>query len=120
MSDKKEKGQWGEDLATKWLIDHGYRILQRNWTYGKEEIDIIAQDAKNLVIVEVKVREKDALEDVETIVGRGQQKRLINAAEAYVIAHDLDVEVRFDVIAIAIDTRPLEIMHFEEAFYPTL
>ena len=46
--------------------------------------------------------------------------RLINAAEAYIIAHDLDVEVRFDVIAIAIDTRPLEIMHFEEAFYPTL
>lgn len=120
MKNEKEKGKWGEDIAADWLVKHGYSIVQRNWTFGKEEIDIIAQQNNKLVIVEVKVRESDALVHLADVVSKGQQKRLINAAEAYITENDLDLEARFDIIAIAIDSSPLEIIHIEEAFYPTL
>lgn len=50
-------GKLGEDEATKYLINNGYKIIERNWHYSKNaEIDIIAEDKNELVFVEVKTR----------------------------------------------------------------
>lgn len=50
-------GKLGEDEATKYLTDNGYKIIERNWHYSKNaEIDIIAEDNSELVFVEVKTR----------------------------------------------------------------
>ena len=56
MKDHIELGKTGEDIAVAHLEGKGYRILDRNWRWGKEEIDIIAIDGNFLVIVEVKTR----------------------------------------------------------------
>ncbi len=120
MSDKKKKGEWGEKIAIEYLVKKGYKIVAKNWHNGHEEIDIIARDGAMLVIVEVKTRESDAFGNPEDFVSRGQQRRLVNAADAYIILNDLETEVRFDVIAITVDTRPPQVIHIDDAFYPTL
>jgi len=117
---KKKRGEWGEKIAVEYLIKKGYHIITRNWHHGHEEIDIIAKDGDMLVIVEVKTRESDAFGNPEDFLSRGQQKRLINAADAYVNEFDLDIDVRFDVIGITVDTKPPQIIHIDDAFYPTL
>lgn len=120
MKTKKELGAWGEGLAAEYLLKAGYKIVARNWHFGKEEIDIIARMGDVLVIVEVKARENDAFGNPEEFVSNGQQKRLINAAEAYVLERDLDVNVRFDIIAILGNDEKHSLTHFDDAFYPTL
>ncbi len=120
MAHQQKLGNWGEQLAANYLIKNGYSIVERNWRYGKEEVDIIARKDEFLVIVEVKTRHSSQFGDPQDFVTKRQQKHLINAADAYVTDNDLDVEVRFDVIAITSDTEPPHLTHIDEAFYPTL
>ena len=117
--DKKQRGEWGEKIAVEFLVKKGYRILAKNWHHGHEEIDIVAKDGEMLVIVEVKTRESDAFGNPEDFITNGQQKRIINAADAYIFQNDLDVDVRFDVIGITTDREPPTIFHIDDAFYPT-
>ncbi|MDI9390872.1 MAG: YraN family protein, partial [Synergistota bacterium] len=54
--DSRELGQWGEDLAKSALERMGWRILDRNVRIGGGELDIVALDGDELVMVEVRVR----------------------------------------------------------------
>lgn len=54
---KKEIGQKGEAIATKYLKNKGWKILEKNYHYSRySEIDIIAKDKDTIVFVEVKTR----------------------------------------------------------------
>lgn len=120
MAHQQKLGNWGEELAAEHLKKLGYRIIATNWRYGKEEIDIIAQMNDTLAIVEVKTRHSSEFGTPQEFVTKAKQRHLINAAEAFVQDNDLDVEVRFDIIAITSDTNPPQIVHLDDAFYPTL
>ena len=52
----KAFGMLGEQMATRYLEDHGFVILDRNYRKGHQEVDIIALDHDELVIAEVKTR----------------------------------------------------------------
>ena len=56
MAEHLETGADGEQLACRYLEGKGYRILERNWRSGQNELDIIATNKQFLVIVEVKTR----------------------------------------------------------------
>ena len=56
MSLQKEIGNKGEEIARQHLLSLGYKLLETNWHFHHYEIDIIAQDGNELVIVEVKSR----------------------------------------------------------------
>jgi len=56
MAEHNELGKKGEELAVEYLQQNGYKILDRNWTFQKAEIDIIATKENILAIVEVKTR----------------------------------------------------------------
>ena len=56
MAEHNVLGIQGEQLACQFLEKKGYVILERNWRHAKHELDIIAQDGKELVILEVKTR----------------------------------------------------------------
>jgi len=56
MASHNELGEKGEEIAAGHLLKNGYAILERNWRFGKEEIDIIASQDDELIIVEVKTR----------------------------------------------------------------
>ena len=121
MAEHNDFGKWGEQLAREFLEEKGYLILEQNWNCGHKEIDIIALDGQELVIVEVKTRRVTFLVDPEETVDKTKQRFLIWAAETYVKRNKLDFDVRFDIIAVVVDqNNEHRIDHIENAFYPML
>lgn len=113
-------GNEGEDLVVEYLAGKGYKIKHRNWHFGHKEIDIVAMDKEMLVIVEVKTRTSNYWEDPKEAVKRKKQKRLIEAADAYVQNYNINAEVRFDIVSVILQGSNKTIEHIEDAFYPTL
>ncbi len=118
MADHNELGELGEEIAVDYLLKKGYVILERNFVYDKAEIDIIAQKEKEtLVVVEVKTRNSSVFGNPQEFVTKNKIKLLVKAANEYVVDRDLEVEVRFDIIAILKNSKEENIEHFENAFY---
>ena len=117
MADHNELGKQGEALAVEFLQQKGYEILETNWTFQKAEIDIIAQKDSVLAIVEVKTRSSIDFGLPQDFVTPKKIQLLVKAVNEYVLAKDLEVEVRFDIIAIHKDGTEYNLEHIEEAFY---
>ncbi len=102
MSDStKTTGKTGEDLAASVLVKKGFKILQRNYRYGKGEIDIVAKDGNVLVFIEVKTRKNLEYGPPETAVTKNKQRQIRKIAEAYLFEKEIgDTDCRFDVVAI--------------------
>lgn len=117
MSQAKELGKRGEELAVAFLEKKGYRIIARNWKYHKAEVDIIAEMDNLLVFVEVKTRSSTDFGLPHEFLKPPQIKRLTTAAHAFCIQFQRKEEVRFDIVAIGIKKTGPEIEHIERAFY---
>ena len=111
-----EFGAMGEQMATRYLEDKGYVILDRNYRNGHKEVDIIALDNDELAIVEVKTRSGDALFAPEQAVDRQKRQNLIRVANNYVRNHHRSEPVRFDIIAIISNGEGSQIKHIKNAF----
>lgn len=120
MPTQKEIGELGEKLARQHLINLGYTILAKNWHYGHLELDIIARDKNELVIVEVKARSGLRYEHPSEAVTTGKMKRIVEAADAYLLENNVELETRFDVITVIFFEKGHELEHFKDAFYPTM
>ena len=118
MAEHNELGKLGEDLAVQYLTDKGYEILERNWRNIHKEIDIIAKEGEDLVIVEVKARQTDEYGEPDIAVTKRKQRMLIAAANAYILKNNLDVSTRFDIISIVFKNGEPVIEHIEDAFLP--
>lgn len=117
MAEHNELGKLGEELAVEFLQKNGYDILETNWTFQKAEIDVIAQKENTLVIVEVKTRTSIEFGLPQDFVKPKKVQLLVKAVNEYVISNDLDVEIRFDIIAIYKEDKTYKIDHIEDAFY---
>ena len=120
MSKSHILGIKGEDIAAEHLKKSGYKILYRNWKWGKNEIDIIAEKDDTVVFVEVKTRTDEFLGGVASAISTEKQKSIIYAAEGYIRRYNVDKESRFDVLTIIMTGETYTIDHIESAFYPTL
>jgi putative endonuclease len=118
MALHNDLGREGEKIGASYLLKKGYKILETNWRYRQEEIDIIALDGEELVIVEVKTRTSSYLENPEMAVTRTKQKYLIHATAAYIRNYKLSNNTRFDILSIIHNTQYQKINHIENAFYP--
>ena len=112
-------GREGEQLAAEFLRKKGYKILEYNWRFGKDEIDIIAKDQDTLVIVEVKSRKASPYSDPLAAVNKAKQSFLIRATEAYIQRTNSQSETRFDVMSIIFTQNHPIIEHIIEAFHPS-
>lgn len=110
-------GKEGEQLAVDFLQKKGYDILEKNYRYLKAEIDIIAKKDDTVVVVEVKTRSTPEFGDPQDFVKPKQIQLLVKGIDHYIIEHDLDVEVRFDIVAIIKNKQGIKIEHLEDAFY---
>lgn len=117
MAKHNELGKKGEQLAIAFLIKNGYEIMARNYRFDKAEVDIIAQLEETLAIVEVKTRSTIDFGNPQDFVKPKQIQRLVKAVDEYINANGLDVEVRFDIIAIVKEGKKFKIEHLENAFY---
>ncbi len=84
MAESHDLGIRGEELAAAYLKKSGYRILFRNWKWGKHEIDIIAEKDETVAFIEVKTRTAEFLAGVPATVPREKQKSVILAADGYI------------------------------------
>lgn len=104
------------------LEQKGFKILEHNWRMGHLEVDLIAEDKKTIVFVEVKARTcilngKMPEENVDEI----KMRRVIAAANAYLKYHRIEKQPRFDVVGILVDRNTNEITYrryVEDAFQP--
>lgn len=119
MIPSDELGLKGEEIATAYLKKEGYKILARNWYYDHKEIDIIARQGDEIVIVEVKTREGDYFEEPWEAVTTRKIRNLVDVADAWLNQQKIDLETRFDVISIIFsDDINYELTHFPGAFIP--
>jgi putative endonuclease len=113
-----ETGKQGEEQAAAFLKQAGYTILELNWRYKHLEIDIIAQQGNELIIVEVKTRQSDTFGAPESFVTKDKQQKLIKAAHEYIIQNNLELDCRFDIVSVITSTN--KVYHIENAFYAGL
>lgn len=116
MAQHNELGKKGEELAVAHLLKNGYEIVARNFTYQKAEVDIIARRHDILAVVEVKTRSTPDFGDPQEFVKKKQINQLVKAIDYFVNEHQLNVEVRFDIIAIIKNAAGTRIEHLEDAF----
>jgi putative endonuclease len=107
-----------EDMAANYLTDKGYKIIKRNFHFGKVgEIDIVAQFGKVLVFVEVKARTSVEYGSIYDTVPISKRKTIRRAAEGYLYVNKIsDKECRLDFVGIDATVRPFVITHIENAF----
>lgn len=117
MAQHNQLGKKGEQLAVDFLLDKGYEIVERNYRFDKAEVDIIAKKEKTLAIIEVKTRSTSDFGDPQDFLKPKQIQRIVKAVDKYVTVNKLDVEVRFDIIAIVKEIKGFSIEHLENAFY---
>jgi len=119
MTPPDELGLKGEEIATAYLKKEGYKILERNWFSDRKEVDIIAKQGDEIVIIEVKTREGDYFEEPWEAVSTRKIRNIVEVADAWLIQKKIDLETRFDVISIIFsDDVNYELTHFPGAFIP--
>jgi len=116
----RQSGDEGEDIAVDYLKAKGYEIIERNYRFGKGEIDIIVKDPENgfLVFVEVKTKKNLEYGDPVYSVTKNKIKQLKKMAELYLYDKEIaEVDCRFDVVAVLLqaDRKPV-VDHYENAF----
>ncbi|ULQ56891.1 YraN family protein [Flavihumibacter rivuli] len=93
-------GNWGEELACAWLLEHSFTILHRNWRHSHYELDIIASRNGVLHFIEVKTRRGNALGWPEEDVTPRKLNALMNGAIAYLEQHPSWTRIQYDILAI--------------------
>lgn len=115
----RETGALAEQIAKAYLEKKGYHIITTNWYYGHLELDIIARNGDELVIVEVKSRYGEGFDHPTEAISTKKMRQVIEAAEGYIQEICWNKDTRFDLITIVF-TGPenYELEHFEDAFNP--
>ena len=99
---RQKRGAWGEEVAAGYLENKGLRVLERNVRSPFGEIDIICQDKKELVFVEVKTRNSTIYGYPEESVNMAKQRKLRQLARWYWSVHQEFQNIRIDVVAILV------------------
>ena len=115
-------GIWGEELATAYLREKGYVILERDWHSKHRDIDIIALDGEVTVFIEVKTRRNQHFTAPIMAIDHSKLRNLQLAINHYIKYHRIDTPVRFDVITIVgtLNTPNPEIEHIQDFSLPCL
>ena len=104
-SDTRSLGRGAEQLAYEYLVRQGVQVIHRNFRCRLGEIDLIAQDGRCLVFVEVRYRGSGSLSRASLTVDDRKQGKLIRTAALYLgkRPHYANSTMRFDVVAIDAD-----------------
>lgn len=115
MTRRKTLGNRGESAAAEYLRQKGYTFVDANWRRTQGEFDLIMQQGKTLVFVEVRTRKGGLEAAFESITPRKRQI-LEQLVYLYLEEHQLDCEWRIDVIALSPTTNTTaQIEHLENA-----
>ena len=116
-SPERASGRRGEDLAHRFLQQHGFRVVARNYQArsGGGEIDLIAWDGPTLVFLEVKSRRTEEFGAPDRAVDREKQRALVRTAQEYARRARVEWEnVRFDTVSVVLSD-PVAVTHTRAA-----
>lgn len=109
----KTLGKAGEERTRDYLAGKGYKILAQNYRSPFGEVDLICQDEKEIVFVEVKTRSSSAFGEGLEAVNFKKQEKIIRTAQYFLKKKGIkNLPFRFDVISIL----SKEITHIPHAF----
>lgn len=117
--DRKELGFLAENIATRYLIDRGYEVIERNYRKPWGEIDIIARSNEAVVFVEVKANKQhfQGNFDPETRVDWRKMGKITKTAALYMQyqAGNLAQAWQVDIISVTFDlaNKKARIKHFK-------
>lgn len=98
---RRRDGYHYEETAARYYADLGYTIHERNWQAGHREIDLIVENDQRLIFVEVKGGRDNFMGHPAHRVDKRKQRLLIEAAQAYLVAHNPGSrDVQFDVLIV--------------------
>jgi putative endonuclease len=109
-------GRWGEKIALDFLKDQGMKILEKNFRCSAGEIDIIARSGRHIVFVEVKTRSSNLFGTPQEAVNQRKQQQIIRVAQWYLEQKPLNLQPRFDVLAIRTGEGNPSFEHIPDAF----
>ena len=112
-------GRNAETIAKKYLCKKGLKLIEKNFTTKSGEIDLVMADGKTIVFVEVRYRQNTRFGLPEETVTLSKQRKIIKAAEYYLLQHRLsgECECRFDIVAIHGTISKPDINWITDAFY---
>lgn len=121
MTSTNDIGDRGEEIAAAHLKEDGYRILERNYHFERNEVDIVCLDPDKggeIVFVEVKTRTGLGYGAPEESITEEKKDSLVEVAQAYLHERQLQGSpARFDVVTVLLDDAQPEIEHYENAFW---
>lgn len=120
MGTTRDIGNRGEDLAARFLKEAGYQILERNYRFERNEVDLVCTDpgeGGEVVFVEVKTRTGTGFGPPEASITEEKQRAICEVARAYLHEREREgMPCRFDVVAIRLRDDEPQIDHHKNAF----
>ena len=112
---RHEIGKIGEKIATDYLEEQGYIIVERNFVARQGEIDIIAKDKNEFIFIEVKTRTNLLYGKPIEAVDNKKQKNLIRTVKYYLYSKHLENRfVRIDVIEVYLNGKQYKVNHIKQ------
>lgn len=124
MASTKHIGDRGEEIAVRFLEERGYRIMDRNYRFERNEVDVVCfhpapdDEGGEIVFVEVKTRSSLGHGAPDAAVTEAKQQNVRAASQAWLYERQLEgAPARFDVVTVLLnqDESPT-VEHHENAF----
>ena len=108
-------GQYGENIAERYLKNKGYNIIARNFSCKQGELDIIAENKEYVVFVEVKTRSNYLYGKPRDAVGKNKREHMYKVAKYYLHIQGWEERfVRFDVIEVYMEKGLAKVIHIPQ------
>src|SRR6476620_1737236 len=117
MKGQRNKGDYGEEYACRWLQSKAYTILERNFRFSYYEVDIIAQKGKMIHFIEVKTRWTSTFGNPEESVDRKKFKSMQEGAAAYMDQLGYYMPIQFDIVSVRYDGTKTEVLLVEDVYF---
>lgn len=114
-------GDQAENLALRYLTEHGLVLVQRNFACRLGELDLVMRDGRYLVVVEVRYRSNRSYVAAQLTIDWRKQKKIVRTAAMFLAWHQefATMPMRFDVVGVDVDSNnDTSISWTRDAFRP--
>jgi putative endonuclease len=116
ISSDQNTGQRAEDRALEYLTRHGLKLIERNYRSRYGEIDLIMEDQRTIVFVEVRFRRGSRFGGALESVDRRKQAKLLVTAARFLQDQHINRPTRFDVAALSPSKEGFTVEWVKDAF----
>ncbi|MFZ4632207.1 MAG: YraN family protein [Patescibacteria group bacterium] len=116
MTEKKELGNRGEEIAKEYLLKNNYSFITQNYKSSYQELDLIFRKENKYIFVEVKTRTESDEEKDEAPLTKWQTKNIQRALIEYCLKNYINLDnSRLDLITILIEshTKLSKLTHYK-------